>query len=191
MALRPDILNRIVSLGGSHGPPDLDLEPALRAFELPPVLVPRTKIEYPFSDFSDPNYRSQAQKVLGTPGTENEEIEKFVKEHIGFATVRTFDDHYLRPISDEWRDLVAPEAHIREVVKATELVFVEFAWLTGSPDLIYICLTDPEPADPTVYSTDHETTFGVDCIFDEGPLSKWLGDLMTMHDAVQLTLRVP
>ena len=54
--------------------------------------------------------------------------------------------------------LVTP-AELRRVVAGAQLDFMCVCSSSGFPDQYFICLTDPDPANPTVYGTDHEVFF--------------------------------
>jgi hypothetical protein len=54
--------------------------------------------------------------------------------------------------------LVTP-AEIRQVVAGTDLDFMCVCYSYGFPDHYFVCLTDANPENPTVYGTDHEVFF--------------------------------
>lgn len=184
MALKPQILSRIVELGGRHGDSDLTLDPALRAIRLPP-LARQNDIHTPREAFTD-KHRQKAETLLENAVATKEEFSALLKPFINFVHIRTFDGAYFRPfdLAQGWGDLIAPEAHFREIVKAETLEFVELAIIEGScPDLYYICLSDGNPANPTLYATDHETSWSEGGIYNMGTLNDWLGGLRTLRQA--------
>lgn len=74
-------------------------------------------------------------------------------------------------------DGLVEEDEVREVVAGTELDFICIFSSYGYPDHYFVCLTDPQPGNPTVYSTDHEQFFSE--IENEGPLEDFLKRYMT------------
>lgn len=66
---------------------------------------------------------------------------------------------------------------IREVVGEGDLEFAQIMHVFGFPDHYYICLSDPNPENPTVFSTDHEVFFRE--ITNEGSFSEFLDKMLT------------
>ena len=66
------------------------------------------------------------------------------------------------------------EVDLTEVYKVINDTKPDFIWLfhdhAGCPDHYYICLSDPNPDNPTVFGTDHEEFFqkiqNMGCLFD-------------------------
>lgn len=69
------------------------------------------------------------------------------------------------------------ESEVRETVQGTEMEFICIFYSYGYPDHYFVCTTDPDTTNPTVYSTDHETYFQE--IENEGKLEDFLDQFMT------------
>ncbi|MGN7863882.1 hypothetical protein [Chryseobacterium sp. 22458] len=84
--------------------------------------------------------------------------------------------------TDDYEELdgLVEEHEIREVVEGTEMEFICLFYFYGYPDHFFICLSDPDPSNPTVYSTDHEVYFQE--IENEGSLEKFLDRFMTKEE---------
>ncbi len=84
--------------------------------------------------------------------------------------------------TDDYEELdgLVEENEIREVVEGTEMEFICLFYFYGYPDHFFICLSDPDPSNPTVYSTDHEVYFQE--IENEGSLEKFLDRFMTKKE---------
>jgi len=95
-----------------------------------------------------------------TPGTEDQ------KEWVGI-----FDDLDL--------------GEIREVAGDGNLEFVQIIENYGYPDHSYICLSDPNPENPTVFGTDHEVFFSE--ITNEGSLKEFLDNLLSRSDLKRIS----
>ncbi len=50
-------------------------------------------------------------------------------------------------------------SEIKKVTKDERPDFVQIASSFGYPDHFYVCVSDPEPSNPTVFGTDHEVFF--------------------------------
>ncbi len=74
-------------------------------------------------------------------------------------------------------DGLVEEEQLRETIAGTELDFICIFHAYGYPDHFFVCLTDPQPDNPTVYSTDHEQFFSE--LENEGPLEDFLKRYMT------------
>lgn len=97
-------------------------------------------IDHFFSDHEIPYGQAFFRNVLFTPFKEG-----------------TFD-------FDEWNDMFIDEEEVdlTEVYKVTENTRPDFMLITysyGFPDEYYVCLSDVNPENPTVFGTDHEVYF--------------------------------
>ncbi|MGG7549499.1 hypothetical protein ACQ7CX_02665 [Chryseobacterium arthrosphaerae] len=84
--------------------------------------------------------------------------------------------------TDDYEELdgLVEENEIREVVEGTEMEFICLFYSYGYPDHFFVCLSDPDPSNPTVYSTDHEVYFQE--IENEGSLENFLDRFMTKEE---------
>jgi hypothetical protein len=79
------------------------------------------------------------------------------------------DDH------NEWKEIFSnlELTEIREVVGEGHLEFVQIIENYGWPDHYYVCVSDPNPENPVVFGTDHESFF--EEITVEGTLQEFFG----------------
>lgn len=84
--------------------------------------------------------------------------------------------------TDDYEELdgLVEENEIREVVEGTEMEFICLFYSYGYPDHFFVCMSDPDPSNPTVYSTDHEVYFQE--IENEGSLENFLDRFMTKEE---------
>jgi hypothetical protein len=71
----------------------------------------------------------------------------------------------------EWNDYFTEEADLSPVFAVTHDATPDFIYLAhsyGFPDTYFVCSSDPDPANPTVFGTDHEEFFSA--ITNEGSL---------------------
>jgi hypothetical protein len=85
----------------------------------------------------------------------------------------------------EWNDYFTdPEAvdlsPIRALTSDPTPDFMYLAHRYGFPDTYFVCLSDPDPANPTVFSTDHEEFFTA--ITNVGPLENFLTRFMPKEE---------
>lgn len=79
------------------------------------------------------------------------------------------------------------ETDLTEIVKVTNDKtpdFIEIFYSYGFPDNYYICLTDPNPENPTLFGTDHEEYFRK--VTNEGNLEDFLNTFMTKHELLEI-----
>lgn len=65
--------------------------------------------------------------------------------------------------------------------------FVQIVHSYGFPDHLYVCLSDPDPSNPTVWGTDHEVFFQE--IEPQGSLLEWLQARMTPQELIAIVRR--
>ncbi|QIY90023.1 hypothetical protein [Chryseobacterium gallinarum] len=80
---------------------------------------------------------------------------------------------------EEFDDLI-DEDYVQEVVGISKPEFMCILYSYGYPDHYFVCTTDPDPSNPTVYSTDHEVYF--DELENEGSLEEFLDRFMTKEE---------
>ena len=73
---------------------------------------------------------------------------------------------------------------IRKIVDDPKPDFIQLFYAYSFPDHYYICLSDPNPENPTVFGTDHEVFF--DEISIAGNLEEFLKRFMTTEEVVEL-----
>ncbi|MBF9219817.1 hypothetical protein [Hymenobacter ruricola] len=85
----------------------------------------------------------------------------------------------------EWNDYFTDSDEVDlspvfEVVSDPAPDFIYLAHSYGFPDTYFLCLSDPNPANPTVFSTDHEEFFA--SITNEGPLENFWQRFMSKEE---------
>ncbi|MDJ1493094.1 hypothetical protein QNI19_09130 [Cytophagaceae bacterium DM2B3-1] len=88
----------------------------------------------------------------------------------------------------EWNDwFQEDDVDLNEIVKLTNVSEPDFIALLhsyGFPDSYYICLSDPEPENPTLFGTDHEVFFSE--VTNEGSLEDFLNACLTKEELIEL-----
>jgi len=84
---------------------------------------------------------------------------------------------------EEWQGMI-DESKVRDVVKGEQLDFMQIMWSYSYPDYYFICLSDPNPANPIVYGTDHEDFFSE--IESYGTLEEFLTSFYTKKELIQV-----
>ena len=118
-------------------------------------------LQHFFSDHELPYGQMFHRKRLFTPLTEG--TEDFEEWGVDFKDA-------------EMTDL----SEIKKVVGDGKLEFMEIAYSYGFPDGYYICLSDPQPENPTVFGTDHEVFFHE--ITHEGNLATFFQQFYTKEE---------
>jgi hypothetical protein len=77
-------------------------------------------------------------------------------------------------------DGLVTEDEIRQVVAGTDLDFMCICYSYGFPDHYFVCLTDANPDNPTVYGTDHEVFFSE--ITNKGTLEEFFNGFITPEE---------
>lgn len=90
---------------------------------------------------------------------------------------------------DEWNDIFTDEeevdlSEIFAVSQNKKPDFINLLYSNGYPDNLYICLSDNNPNNPTVFGTDHEELFSE--ISNEGTLSKFLEQFYTKDEFLNI-----
>src|SRR6218665_774417 len=116
-------------------------------------------------------------------------LDHFFSDHelpYGQDFYRNFLFTPFRKDSDDFGELdgLVEESEIREVVKGRDLDFICICYSYGFPDHFFICLTDTNPENPTVYSTDHEVFFSE--IEDEGTFEEFLKRYLTKEEFLKI-----
>jgi len=90
---------------------------------------------------------------------------------------------------EEWIDIFEDKEmtdldEIKKVVGVGKLEFMEIIYSYGFPDGYYVCLSDPNEDNPTVFGTDHELYFQE--ITNEGTLEDFLNQFYTKEEFTDL-----
>lgn len=104
----------------------------------------------------------------------------------GQAFFRNFLFTPFRKDSDDFGELdgLVEESEIREVVTGEDLDFTCICYSYGFPDQYFICLTDPNQENPTVYGTDHEVFFQE--IENEGTLEEFFKGFLAKDEFLEI-----
>jgi hypothetical protein len=79
------------------------------------------------------------------------------------------------------------ETDLSEIIKVTNDKtpdFIELFYSYGFPDNYYICLTDPNQENPTLFGTDHEVFFRE--VTNEGNLEDFINTFMTKDELLEI-----
>jgi hypothetical protein len=100
----------------------------------------------------------------------------------GQAFFRNFLFTPFKPDSPDYGELdgLVTPAEIRQVVAGTDLNFMCVCYSCGFPDHYFVCLTDANPENPTVYGTDHEVFFSE--LTKEGTLEEFFNGFVTPEE---------
>ena len=89
---------------------------------------------------------------------------------------------------EEWNsDFTDEDTDLSEIIKITNDKtpnFIEIFYSYGFPDNYYICLSDPNPENPTLFGTDHEVYFRE--VTNEGNLEDFLNTFMTKEELLEI-----
>lgn len=89
-------------------------------------------------------------------------------------------DEWNTEFTDEDNDLT----EIIKVINDETPDFIEVFYSYGFPDNYYICLTDPNQENPTLFGTDHEEYFRE--VTNEGNLEDFLNTFMTKDELLEI-----
>lgn len=90
---------------------------------------------------------------------------------------------------EEWNDdfIDGNEVDLTEIIAFTGNTkpdFIQIFYGYSYPDHYYICLSDPNPENPTVFGTDHEQFFSE--VSNEGTLEDFLNTFMSKEDLIKI-----
>ena len=89
----------------------------------------------------------------------------------------------------EWHDLFSSDKYVNlsefeQVTGDKTPDFLQLFYSYGFPDRYYICLSDPNPENPTVFGTDREAFFLE--VSNEGTLEDFLHSFMTKEELIAI-----
>ncbi|MFD2562559.1 hypothetical protein [Aquimarina rubra] len=192
--MKKEIINRILDLGGTFKE-GLTLQECIEGIEFNHPLYPqelwghelygveefydkkkdlykqdkdrfyKSLISHFFSDHEIPYGQTFYRKRLFTPLTEGtNDYEEWSAD---------FEDEEMTNLTE-----------VKKVIGNGKLEFMEIAFSYSFPDGYYICLSDPNPENPTVFGTDHEVYF--EEITNEGTLEDFLSKFYTKKEFLEL-----
>ena len=201
--MKREILERIKQLGGNiDNVVGHSLQEDILSITFSTVLYQRptdtpwqtaeeTEPIYGIGDFFDKN-----QKLLNTDKQAfyNKIIDKYYRlteEGYGqlFWTAKLFTPFKKGTADfDEWNaDFNDEDIDLSEIVKVTNDKrpdFIQIFYSYGFPDNYYICLSDLNPENPTLFGTDHEVFFRE--VTNEGNLEDFLNTFMAKEELLEI-----
>lgn len=90
--------------------------------------------------------------------------------------------------SEDYEELdgLVEEYEVKKIVDSKEMDFICIFYSYGYPDHFFVCTTDPDQNNSTVYSTDHEMYFQE--IENEGNLEEFLDRFMTQEEFLEIVI---
>lgn len=89
---------------------------------------------------------------------------------------------------EEWNyDFLQDDIDLKEVIKFTQNSkpdFLQLFYRYRFPDQFYICLSDPNPENPTLFGTDHENFFKG--VTNQGSLEQFLNRCITPDELIEM-----
>lgn len=89
---------------------------------------------------------------------------------------------------EEWNsEFTDEDIDLNEIIKIThdkKPDFIELFYSYGFPDHYYICLSDPNPENPTLFGTDHEEYFRE--VTNEENLEDFLNMFLTKEELIEI-----
>jgi hypothetical protein len=189
--MKKEILLQLQRLGGDISKvKHRSLQEDLEAISFPHPLYPKSEnwLEnlYGVKDFFEKHqalYLENQAKFFETL------LEHFFSDHEIPYGQMFFRNQHFTPFKEgtadfeEFRDWFTDEADLSEVRKIVADETPEFILIASSygfPDHFYICLSDPNPDNPTVFGTDHEVFFTE--ISNRGTLEDFFNDFLTKEE---------
>ena len=94
------------------------------------------------------------------------------------------NEEWISEFGEDFFDKHMDLTEIRKITDDTQPDFLLLFESYGCPDHYYICLSDPNPENPTVFGTDHEVFFRE--ISNQGSLSDFLGNFFTKDEFLEI-----
>lgn len=89
---------------------------------------------------------------------------------------------------EEWNsDFIGDDTDLSEIIKVTNDKtpdFLQLFYTYSYPDNFYICLSDPDKENPTLFGTDHTVFFRE--VTNEGTLEDFLNTFMTKDELLEI-----
>ncbi len=192
------ILDRIKALGGNiEGVKGTSLEADLKAISFDTVLYPKPQdTPWAAADDQEPiqglnDFVEDNRMLFNTNRARfyDQMLGHFYCLTNGFYGQTVFQNEPFTPFTagtesfaeweGEWE-----EATWRQTIKGEQMELMFIGQAYGHPDHLLVCLTDPNPENPQVYGTDHETFF--DEISVEGTLEDYFDRFMTKEELLTI-----
>lgn len=198
--MSPTILAQIKLLGGrTHQVKGQSLAADLQAITFDAVLYPRPT-DTPWATAADTEPIAGLNDVVEANrallATDPAAFYRRIIDHFYCLTEAPHGQVFFRPVLftpfrpgtrdyDEWNDhFTEPEAvdlsPVHAIAHDPTPDFMYLAHSYGFPDTYFVCLSDPKPANPTVFGTDHEEFFST--ISNEGSLEDFWQRFMPKNE---------
>ncbi|MBZ4192672.1 hypothetical protein [Niabella beijingensis] len=190
--MKQEILDRITALGGYTGQvTGVSLQADLAAIELKTPLYPKPRdTPWARAEETEPieglgEYMQEALTGADTRAVLEHTLDLYFSADAPSGGQAFFRPQLFTPFRKEASDFAAwtgviSETAVRKMIPADPLDFMQIAWSSGYPDVYFICLSDKNPDNPTVYSTDHEVFFTE--IEEEGNLETFFNSFFTRDE---------
>jgi hypothetical protein len=205
--MKPEILARIQALGGHpEGVRGHSLAANLQALTFSSVLYPRpTDTPWSTAKTSEPIpglgawVTAHYPLLLRDRATFDQQLiahyYQLTEEPRGqtffvgrlFTPFRTGTSDYAEWYADFADSEVVDLRPVQKLIPDPTPDFLHLAASYSYPDSFYVCLSDPTPANPTVFSTDHETFFAE--VTNEGSLEAFLQRYLTPAELLVIVHR--
>lgn len=180
--MKQELLTQLERLGGTiYQVKGKSLQEDLQSITFKNPLYPNDYDDeyYGTDEFYEKNkqlYKDNKEAFYSTLG------DHFFSDHeipYGQSFFRNFLFTPFRETSSDFGELegLVEENDVREIVVGEVMDFICICYSYGFPDHYFVCLTDPNPENPTVYSTDHEVFFQE--IENEGSLDDFFKRFLT------------
>ncbi len=196
--MKKEILNRIETLGGDISiVKNISLQKDLEAITFNSVLYPKKKdTPWATSDETEPingieEFIDKNKDLFDSNKTAF--YDKIISQYYRI-TEKSFGQVMFRntlftPFQEGTEDYEEwngewQEENFKKVIEGTDMNFMFIGYAYGFPDNLFICLTDPNPENPTVYGTDHEVFF--DEITKQGTLEEFFNSFISKQELVEL-----
>ena len=196
--MKQEIIDRIQDLGGNiSNIKGNSLQKDLESISFNTVLYPKPKdATWAKSEEQEPihgigEFIENNKSLIASNKTElyNKIIKHFYKiTEEGFGQV-FFKNELFTPFKEgtdsyeEWNG-EWEERDFKKVIVGSEMELMLIGYSYGFPDNLFICLTDPNQDNPTVYGTDHEVFF--DEIKSQGTLEEFFNSFMTKEELIEI-----
>ena len=196
--MKQEIIDRIQDLGGNiSNIKGNSLQKDLESISFNTVLYPKPKdATWAKSEEQEPihgigEFIENNKSLIASNKTElyNKIIKHFYKiTEEGFGQV-FFKNELFTPFKEgtdsykEWNG-EWEEGDFKKVIVGSEMELMLIGYSYGFPDNLFICLTDPNQDNPTVYGTDHEVFF--DEIKSQGTLEEFFNSFMTKEELIEI-----
>jgi len=196
--MKQNILKRIQKLGGSiESVKGISLKEDFQAISFSTVLYPKpTDTPWASKEEAEPicgisDYVDEHMELYHSNKTEfyNNLISHYYQNTQEGRGQTFFENRLFTPFTkgtsdyEEWKNEWEEENFQKVIVgDKMELMFIGLSY--GYPDNFFICITDPNPDNPMVYSTDHEEYF--DEITVEKTLEEYFNSFFTKEELIEV-----